>query len=83
MKRKIGFIGLGAMGNHMAKNLIKAGYDLTVYDLNPEPVKELVSLGAKKTKNCAETAKAGEVVITMLPADDDVKSAVLGPEGVL
>jgi 3-hydroxyisobutyrate dehydrogenase len=83
MKRKIGFIGLGAMGNHMAKNLIKAGYDLTVYDLNPKPVEELVSLGAKKTKNCAETAKAGEVVITMLPADDDVKSAVLGPEGVL
>jgi 3-hydroxyisobutyrate dehydrogenase len=83
MKRKIGFIGLGAMGNHMAKNLIKAGYDLTVYDINPKPVEELVSLGAKKTKNCAETAKAGEVVITMLPADDDVKSAVLGPEGVL
>ncbi len=83
MKRKIGFIGLGAMGNHMAKNLIKAGYDLTVCDLNPKPVEELVSLGAKKTKNCAETAKAGEVVITMLPADDDVKSAVLGPEGVL
>ena len=83
MKRKIGFIGLGAMGNHMAKNLIKAGYDLTVYDLNPKPVEELVSLGAKKAKSCAETAKAGEVVITMLPADDDVKSAVLGPEGVL
>lgn len=83
MKRKIGFIGLGAMGNHMAKNLIKAGYDLTVYDLNQKPVEELASMGAKKAKSCAETAKAGEVVITMLPADDDVKSAVLGPEGVL
>jgi 3-hydroxyisobutyrate dehydrogenase len=83
MKRKIGFIGLGAMGNHMAKNLIKAGYDLTVYDINPKPVEELISRGAKKAKNCAETAKAGEVVITMLPADDEVKAAVLGPEGVL
>jgi 3-hydroxyisobutyrate dehydrogenase len=83
MKRKIGFIGLGAMGNHMAKNLIKAGYDLTVYDINPRPVEELVSLGAKKAKSCSETAKVGEVVITMLPADDEVKAAVLGPEGVL
>ena len=83
MKRKIAFIGLGAMGNHMAKNLIKAGYDLTVYDINPKPVEELVSLGAKKAKSCAETAKAGEVVITMLPADDEVKAAILGPEGVL
>jgi 3-hydroxyisobutyrate dehydrogenase len=83
MKRKIGFIGLGAMGNHMTKNLIKAGYDLTVYDINPRPVEELVSLGAKKAKSCSETAKVGEVVITMLPADDEVKAAVLGPEGVL
>jgi 2-hydroxymethylglutarate dehydrogenase len=83
MKRKIGFIGLGAMGKYMAKNLIKAGYDLTVYDINSKPVEELVSLGAKKAKSCAETAKAGEVIITMLPADDEVKAAVLGPGGVL
>ncbi len=83
MKRKIGFIGLGAMGKHMAKNLIKTGYDLTVHDLNPQPVKELVSLGAKEAKSCAETAEAGDVVITMLPADDEVKAAVLGPGGVL
>jgi 3-hydroxyisobutyrate dehydrogenase len=83
MKRKIGFIGLGAMGNHMAKNLIKAEYDLTVYDINPKPVEELGSLGAKKAKSCAETAQAGEVVITMLPADDEVKAVFLGPEGIL
>jgi 3-hydroxyisobutyrate dehydrogenase len=83
MKRKIGFIGLGAMGKHMAKNLIKAGYDLTVHDLNPQPVKELVSSGAKEVKSCAEAAKGVEVVITMLPADDEVKAAFLGPEGVL
>ena len=46
-KKTIGFIGLGAMGNHMAKNLIKAGYDIRVYDLNPQPVKELVAMCAK------------------------------------
>lgn len=83
MKRKIGFIGLGAMGRHMAKNLIKAGYPLTVYDLNPQPVEELVSLGAKKGKTPAETAREVEVVITMLPADDEVKAVALGPDGIL
>ncbi len=83
MKRKIGFIGLGAMGRYMAKNLIKAGYPLTVYDLNPQPVEELVSLGAKKGKSPAETAREVEVVITMLPADDEVRAVALGPDGIL
>jgi len=83
MKRKIGFIGLGAMGRHMAKNLIKAGYPLTVYDLNPQPVEELVSLGAKKGKSPAETAREAEVVITMLPADDEVRTVALGADGIL
>jgi len=82
-KKKIGFIGMGAMGIHMAKNLVKAGYDLTVYDLNPQPVKELVSLGAKEAKSSAEAAKGVEVVITMLPQDEQVKEVALGPKGVL
>jgi 2-hydroxymethylglutarate dehydrogenase len=83
MKKKIGFIGLGAMGNHMAKNLIKAGYQLTVHDMNSRPMEEVVALGAKKAKNSADAAKEVEVVITMLPADDEVKAVCLGPEGVL
>jgi len=83
VKKKIGFIGLGAMGNYMARNLIKAGYDLTVHDLNSQPVKEIVALGAKEAKSSAEAAKVVEVIITMLPADEEVKSAILGPGGVL
>ena len=82
-KKKIGFIGLGAMGKPMAKNLIKAGYDLTVHDLNPQPVEEVSSLGAKKAKSPAETAEGVEVIITILPADDEVKAVALGTEGVL
>ena len=82
-KKKIGFIGLGAMGRHMAKNLIKGGYELTVYDLIPEAVEEAASLGARKAGSSAEAAKAAEVIITMLPADDEVKAVALGPEGVL
>ena len=82
-KKTIGFIGLGAMGIHMSKNLVKAGYSLTVYDLNPKPVEELVFSGAKKARSSADAASRVEVVITMLPADDEVKAVCLDPEGVL
>ncbi len=46
--KKIGFIGLGVMGKPMAKNLLKAGYALKVYDIVPEPVKEVVAAGAQE-----------------------------------
>ena len=82
-KEHIGFIGLGAMGRPMAKNLLKAGYPLTVYDLNPEPINELVAYGAKAASSSAEAARDAEVIITMLPACDEVKAAVLGAGGVL
>jgi len=82
-KKRIGFIGLGAMGKPMAKNLIKAGYALTVYDLNPQPMKELADLGAKRAGSSAETAGDVDVIITILPACEEVKAAVLGEEGVL
>jgi len=80
---KIGFIGLGIMGKPMAKNLLKAGYPLTVYDIRPEPVQELVEVGAKKGNNSADVAAQNEVVITMLPNSPHVREAVLGKNGVL
>lgn len=80
---KIGFIGLGIMGKPMAKNLLKAGYSLTVYDINQEPVKELVKAGAKEGKNSKDVAAQNEVIITMLPNSPHVKEAVLGKNGVL
>lgn len=83
MQKRIGFIGLGAMGKPMAKNLQQAGYDLTVFDINPLPVDELVSLGAKKGETAAQVAQQVEVVVTMLPADEEVKGAILGAEGIL
>jgi 2-hydroxy-3-oxopropionate reductase len=81
--QKIGFIGLGIMGKPMAKNLIKAGYSLTVYDVNPGPVKELVAAGAAQGSSSSDVAAKSEVVITMLPNSPDVKKAVLGERGVL
>ncbi len=81
--KKIGFIGLGIMGNPMAKNLIKAGYELTVYDILPEKIDDLVKAGAKAAGSSSEAAAASELVITMLPNSPEVKEAVLGPGGVL
>ena len=80
---KIGFIGLGIMGKPMAKNLLKAGYPLTVYDIVPEKVEEVVEAGADAGSSGKEVAEKSEVVITMLPNSPDVEEAVLGTNGVL
>lgn len=80
---KIGFIGLGIMGKPMAKNLLKAGYQLVVHDVNPAPVKELAAAGAEAASSAKEVAQKAEVVVTMLPNSPHVKAAVVGPNGVL
>lgn len=82
-KRKVGFIGLGIMGKPMAKNLLKAGFPLTVHDMNRAPVAELVGLGAREGRSSKEVASESEVVITMLPNSPEVQEAVLGRDGVL
>lgn len=80
---KIGFIGLGIMGKPMAKNLLKAGYDLMVLDLNKPAVEELVALGAKAGQSNVDIASQCEVIITMLPNSPHVKAVVLGAGGVI
>jgi 2-hydroxy-3-oxopropionate reductase len=79
----IGFIGLGIMGAPMARNLIQAGYDLTVYDIVAEKMDGVVEAGATAAASCKEVAAVSEVVITMLPNSPEVREAVLGPGGVL
>jgi len=81
--KNIGFIGLGIMGKPMAKNLLKAGYQLTVYDINAEPVKELVKAGATEGTSSQDVASQSEVIITMLPNSPEVKDVVLGEKGVI
>lgn len=78
---KIGLIGLGIMGKPMAKNMIKAGYDLTVNDINKEAVGEVVQAGAKNASN-ERIGEICDVVMTMLPDSPHVKDVVLGPNGV-
>ena len=80
---KVGFIGLGIMGKPMAKNLVKAGYDLIVYDIVDAAVKELGETGAQTAASIAEVAQAADVIVTMLPNSPHVKEVVLGAGGVL
>ena len=80
----IGFIGLGNMGAPMAVNLLKAGHQVTAYDIVPGPVERLWRRkGGRKAASAAEAAAAGEVVITMLPAGPQVREVYLGNGGVL
>lgn len=81
--QKIGFIGLGIMGKPMCKNLLKAGYEVTAYDINESAIEEVVACGAKYGKNNADVASDSDVVITMVPNSPHVKTAVLGEHGVL
>jgi 2-hydroxy-3-oxopropionate reductase len=81
--KNIGFIGLGIMGKPMAKNLLKAGYNLVVYDINADPLKELVHAGAKAGDSPEDVAARSEVIITMLPNSPEVKEVVLGDKGVI
>lgn len=80
---KIGFIGLGIMGKPMVKNLLKAGIETTVYDINTIAVTELVKQGAKKADSPREAAVNKDAVITMVPNAAIVKNILEGENGVL
>lgn len=79
----IGFIGLGNMGGPMARNLVKAGHDVTVFDLNADAVASLAEAGAGAAQSVAEAAAGREAVVTMLPAGRHVEAVYGGPDGVI
>jgi len=79
----IGFIGLGNMGAPMAANLLKAGHQVTGFDIVPRAVEALSAKGGSSAASAAEAASAGEILITMLPAGTQVRSVYLGEAGVL
>ncbi|MCF8335174.1 MAG: 2-hydroxy-3-oxopropionate reductase [Bacteroidales bacterium] len=81
--KNIGFIGLGIMGKPMAKNLLKAGYPVIVYDIVEESVHELIEAGAQKGTSSEDVASQSNVIITMLPDSPEVQDAVLGEGGVI
>lgn len=80
---KIAFVGLGIMGKHMARNLMTAGHEVTVFDIVPAAVEELVRAGARPAGSASAAAATSEITITMLPDGPEVQAAILGPAGVL
>jgi 3-hydroxyisobutyrate dehydrogenase len=80
---KIAFIGLGHMGGPMARNLVKAGHSLVVFDVVTQHVAALTAVGAAAATSAKHAASQAELVITMLPSSPHVKSVYLGEEGVL
>jgi 2-hydroxy-3-oxopropionate reductase len=83
MPETVGLIGLGVMGDPMARNLIEAGQSLVVHNRSPEPVQALAEVGAQAASGPREVAERSDVVITMLPDSAAVESVVLGEDGVL
>jgi len=81
--KRVGFIGLGIMGKPMCKNLMKAGYEAVVCDINKAAVDELVASGATAAPTPKAVAEQVAMVITMLPNSPHVKQVVLGPDGVI
>jgi len=83
MSTRIGFIGLGIMGKPMARNLLKAGYALTVYNRSHAAVEALVADGATEAVSPQAVAQQSDVVITIVTDTPDVQQVVLSTHGVL
>jgi len=83
MAVKVGFIGVGNMGNPMAGNVLKQSFPLTVFDLNPKAMENLVQAGATKAGSAGEVVDNSEIVLTSLPASPDVETMYLAPGGLV
>ena len=80
---KVAFIGLGNMGGPMATNLVKAGHEITVFDLSEAALAQLKAVGASVAESAAQAATGVDYVISMLPAGKHVSATYLGDNGLL
>ena len=83
MSESIAFIGLGAMGGPMAQNIIRKGLKVSVYDVVTEKMDPVVKVGGKPCNSIKDTIKNAEIIITMLPSTENVKSVMTAEDGVL
>ncbi len=81
--KRVGFIGLGNMGGPMCSHLVRAGFDVTAYDLDAGALARLVADGARAAASASECARGVEVLITMLPAPPHVEQVLLGEGGAI
>src|SRR5262249_53995774 len=80
---KIGFIGVGSIGNPMAGQLVRAGHQLTVYDVRRDNAPSLLAAGAAWADSPAAVAAGCEIVATCLPGPKEMEQVTLGPKGIL
>jgi 3-hydroxyisobutyrate dehydrogenase len=83
MSERVGFIGLGIMGRGMASNLLKAGFDLRVWNRTASRADELVSAGATAASSPADLAANSDIIITCVSDTPDVEAVILGDDGVI
>ncbi|MFZ0972966.1 MAG: NAD(P)-dependent oxidoreductase [Solirubrobacteraceae bacterium] len=83
MIERVGFIGLGNMGGPMCSHVVRAGFDVTAYDLDAAAVARLTDVGARAAGSVGECARRADVLITMLPAPPDVEQVWLGEDGAI
>jgi len=83
MTDRIGFIGLGIMGKPMARNLLKAGYPLTVWNRSQPGIEELVRDGASPGSSPRDVAHRSDMIITIVTDSPDVEKVALGPKGII
>jgi len=83
MENKVGFIGLGIMGMPMARNLIKAGFEVVIYNRTASKADKMVSEGAKKAGSPGDVARQCPAVITIVSDTPDVESVILGENGII
>ena len=80
---KYGYVGLGHLGANLAMNLVKAGYEVTVTDLNKDNAKKLIAAGAKWADTAREVAANSDAVITCLPSPKVSMAVLTGKDGIL
>jgi 3-hydroxyisobutyrate dehydrogenase-like beta-hydroxyacid dehydrogenase len=80
---RVGFIGCGTMGEHMARNIAKGGHELSVFDVNPEPVARLAKDGASVKDSPRGVAEVSEAVVMMVVNDGQVRDVIAGENGIL
>jgi 3-hydroxyisobutyrate dehydrogenase len=83
MALSTGFIGVGNMGNPMAFNVLKAGFAMTVFDVNARAMENLIQAGARKAGSASETVDGADIVLTSLPASPDVEAVYLDRGGLV
>ncbi len=82
-KPRVGFIGIGMVGKPMSRRVLQAAYPLTVHDIRPDPVNELVKEGATKAETPKQVAEVSDVVLTSLPTLEACEKVYLGDNGLL